>query len=63
MSFNTAFIITVKKLKNKIVYYKEAVECRHVIFWPVVRDVSTAILKTGAKSEGHIVNDDEKIWI
>jgi hypothetical protein len=24
----------VKKVENKIVYYKDTVECRYVIFWP-----------------------------
>jgi len=24
----------VKKLQNKIVYYKKTVECLHLIFWP-----------------------------
>jgi hypothetical protein len=26
--------LMVKKLENKIVYYKETVECQHLIFWP-----------------------------
>jgi hypothetical protein len=25
--------VTVKKVENKIVYYEEIVECRHLIFW------------------------------
>jgi hypothetical protein len=25
---------TAKKVQNKILYYKETVECRHLIFWP-----------------------------
>jgi hypothetical protein len=23
-----------RKVKNKILYYKETVKCRHLIFWP-----------------------------
>jgi hypothetical protein len=26
--------VTVKKVENKIVYYKETVECLHLILWP-----------------------------
>jgi uncharacterized membrane protein len=25
--------VTVKKVENKIVYYRETVECQHLIFW------------------------------
>jgi hypothetical protein len=32
--FNDADQVIAKK-RNKILYYKETVECRHVIFWPV----------------------------
>jgi hypothetical protein len=28
------FEVTVKKLENKVVYYKETVGSQHLIFWP-----------------------------
>jgi hypothetical protein len=33
--FNKAYQVIVKKMENKIVYYKETIECQHVIFWLV----------------------------
>jgi hypothetical protein len=32
--FNKACQLVVKKLQNKILCYKETVECRHITFWP-----------------------------
>jgi hypothetical protein len=29
-----AYQLRVEKLENKIMYYQEIVECRHLIFWP-----------------------------
>jgi hypothetical protein len=32
--FYDTYEVTMKKMENKIVYYKETVECQHLIFWP-----------------------------
>jgi hypothetical protein len=33
-SFYLTYKVTAKKVENKIVYYKETLECLHLIFWP-----------------------------
>jgi hypothetical protein len=33
-SFYWTYKTAVKKVENKIVYYKETMECLHLIFWP-----------------------------
>jgi hypothetical protein len=33
--FNEAYQVTVKEQENNPVYYKETVECRHLIFWSI----------------------------
>jgi hypothetical protein len=32
--FSETFQLVAKKLENKIVYYKETIECQHLIFLP-----------------------------
>jgi hypothetical protein len=57
MCFTKAYKFIVKKLENKIVYLKENVECRHLIFGQGVRVGSTVLLQNlsqigGLKSIG-----------
>jgi hypothetical protein len=33
--FDRAYLVIVKKLENTIVYYKQTLECRHLIYWPI----------------------------
>jgi hypothetical protein len=54
LHFSSTYQLIVKKLENKIVYYKETVECRHLIFWPQSQERGPMpYCKTGAKSEGY----------
>jgi hypothetical protein len=55
--FSKSYEFIVKKLENKIVYYKQTAECPHVTFWPGCQERSTTILQNrsqigGLKSTG-----------